>query len=130
VKRASSLFLLIVFCYYAFTFKTHYCYHVDSGKRFHGDCEGDIKIADAKGLLGETNFSARKCQCLDPIKDETFKKRNLFQTKNTSADVFMFSCAEKISIPEPETAALLIPEAHCRGVTVTGFPSLRAPPLV
>jgi hypothetical protein len=130
VKRATSIFLLFVFCVYSFTYKTHYCYYADSGKRFHGDCEAEQKEAAAKGELKDTNLFPKHYICYDFLKDAQSEQTKIITAKNFSADAFILQPTIEISIQQPKVVEWLIPEFHCRSATLRFPKSLRAPPVV
>ena len=128
MKRISAIFLLILFCVYAFTFKTHYCYYADSGERFHGDCEHEVKEAEAKGELAHANFFPKHYFCQDILKNATAQEYKIITVKNPSADTFTFPPVIEISIPHQQIVDWLIPEVKCRSATLLLYNSLRAPP--
>ena len=128
MKRISALFLLILFCVYAFSFKTHYCYYAHSGERFHGDCKHEIKVAAAKGGLAHANFFQNHYICHDILKNATAQEHKIITIKNPSADTFTFPPVIEIPIPQQQIIDWLIPEFHCRSATLLLTNSLRAPP--
>ena len=128
MQRASAIFLLILFCVYSFTFKTHYCYHIDTGKRFHGDCEKEIKEAAAKGELAHANFFPKHYLCQDIVKNAQVQETKAIIVKNSLTDAFTFPPTVEIPIPQIQIIDCLIPEAQCRSAPPLLFPSLRAPP--
>lgn len=130
MKKASAIFLLILLCVYSFTFKTHYCYHIDTGERFHGDCEADIKEAAAQGGLAHTKFFPKQYICFDFVKNAQIEQTKIFAFKNSLTDEFIFPPTIEILIPQIERVDWLLPEVHCRSGTLILSLSLRGPPLV
>ena len=130
MKKTCSIFFLFLFCVYAFTFKTHYCYYADTGERFHGDCGLKIKEAAAKGDLAHANFFQKHYLCHDILKNTTSQQTKFISLKNPSADSFAFNPTTGISIPRQQIVDRVIPEFHCRSATLLLSDSLRAPPIV
>ncbi len=129
MKKVSSIFLLIIFCVYTFTFKTHYCYYADTGKRFHGDCEHEIKESAAKGELFHTNFFPKHYICQDILKNALPDQTKIITVKNPFANAFIFQPVLEISILQSRNCGnWIIPEFHCRSATLFLSNSLRAPP--
>ena len=119
--------MLIVFCVYTFTFKTHYCYYEDTGKRFHGDCEWEIKEAAKKGGLAQANFFPKRYFCHDLVKNAVVQETKVITVKSPRADAFAFQPAIEIT-PQQPIAYRLIPEVQCRSGPPLPCNLLRAPP--
>ncbi len=128
MKRVSPLFLLTIFCFCSFTFKTHYCYYADSGERFHGDCGHEIFETAATGQPGKSNFSQKHYICHDINKNVSAQEHNIITVKNPLAEAFTFPPIVEITFPQQVIVDWLIPEIHCRSATLLLSNSLRAPP--
>lgn len=128
MQRASSILLLILFCVYSFTFKTHYCYYAGTNTRFHGDCEHEIKEAASKGELAHTNFFPKHYFCKDIVKNAIPEQSKVAVIKNFTSDIFALSFPGGIIVPHFSFLEWNIPEVRCRSATLSLSNSLRAPP--
>lgn len=74
LKRITSILLFFIFCVYTFTFKTHYCYYADTGKRFHGDCHEHLHGLKADKNSNEALVFGVKYSCIDIQKEFQYKQ--------------------------------------------------------
>lgn len=72
LKRLLAILLLAVFGLYSFTFKTHYCYHLD-GSRFHGDCRAEMKAAEQRWGTSQALLHDRHYVCYDISLEKQYK---------------------------------------------------------
>jgi hypothetical protein len=129
MKRKGSIFILLVFCFYSFVFKTHYCYYADTDIRFHGDCNHEIKDAAAKGELAKTNFFPKHYVCDDYYKDANPSISKLIIVKNSiDGDAFVPHIIQN-EIKGPITVHWLIPDIKNRAGPILIPNSLRGPPI-
>ncbi len=129
MKKVSAIFLLIIFCAFSFTFKTHYCYYANTGKRFHGDCEQKIKEAAAKGDIFHNNLFPTHYICQDILKDALPKQTKIITVKNPFVSAFIFQPVLEISIPSRDFGMEWnTPEFHCRGVPLNLTNATRGSP--
>jgi hypothetical protein len=130
MKKAVALLLLFALSAYTFNLKTHYCFHTDSGERYHGDCAHEIKSAAQKGDLASSNFFADHYTCFD------FTKSTVSQEARTiTAHVlvtYIITGTFTFSLKPLHLVGIdwIITEFHCRGVPIYTSGSLRGPPLV
>lgn len=118
LKRAASILLLFVFGAYAFTFKSHYCYHHD-GTRFHGDCGEFMRGTEKNGHSAAPSIYEQKYVCYDVQLNKHYQQQDhTFKTFND----FLF-----IVPPIPELPTH-ISTFNKPGITV--FPCRGGPPLV
>jgi hypothetical protein len=130
MKKVVALFLLLIFCVYTFTFKTHYCYHADNGTRFHGDCQQDKKDAAKKCTLGSTNFFPLHYICYDFAKNEISQKEKAIVFKAFLSYIFHLPFQVTITQPQQVVGNWVAPKFQCRGVPLIIPHSLRGPPIV
>lgn len=128
MKRVSSISLLILFCVYSFTFKTHYCFYADTHERFHGDCEHEIKEAEKKGELAHSNFFPKHYVCNDIVKNAQPNQTKILPIKNYSSNVLIIPTVVEIPLPDFSFLDWNIPETHCRSATLLLSNSIHAPP--
>ncbi|HEX7413876.1 MAG TPA: hypothetical protein VF411_07495 [Bacteroidia bacterium] len=132
MKKVSALFLLLLFCVYSFTFKTHYCGYTANTphKHAHPDCEHQIKEAAARGDLAHANFFNKHYCCQDIVKNAQVQQTKTISAKNPLANAFTLAYCIETSILQSQFIYWLVPEACSRSETICFFNSLRAPPLV
>ncbi len=133
MKRASAIFFLLIFCVFALTTKTHYCYHLDSGERFHGDCQEDVKGFSKNGLINEFNLSQAKYFCLDFHKEHFFKNTDTASFPQTSwvLDLHLdFHFILKAPAPNVSMRCWNIKEIPIRAGPLVCSNTLRGPPLM
>ncbi len=130
MKRLNPIFLLIIFCVYSFTFKTHYCFHIDSGERFHGDCEWEIKAAEGKGESSHANIFPKRYVCNDLVKTAHLQDIKATTVKSSFSDLFILPPTTQVSIARSLVVDWLIPEPRSRSATIVSSYLLRGPPFV
>ncbi|MDE2026241.1 MAG: hypothetical protein KGJ07_07140, partial [Patescibacteria group bacterium] len=112
MKKILSIVLLVAFCMYSFTFRSHYCYYAGTSKRFHGDCQWEIKQAAKKGELTKANFFPERYECFDIVKNVQTEVTKTLIVKNLSSDIQFVPINLKVPIPNFARLSWNIPEPH------------------
>lgn len=130
MKRTSAILILLAFCFYSFTLKTHYCFYIETDTRFHGDCEHEIKDAAAKGMPGGAIILPGHYVCYDFLKDAKPDLPKLIVVK-TGSDLAVVPIKIQKLITKPSLVGWLVPEINSRGgPPLLLFNSFRGPPLI
>lgn len=149
MKRVFSILLLAVFGVYAFTFKTHYCYHGAKhesthewydhdgnrqycyghkiNERYHGNCHWLVN--KAKGNLAAQNLFPSHYYCIDIFKNASFCESKIIPLQKISSDEFLTHPVIDISITEVSFIDWKVSDFHCRDGPPLFSISPRAPPL-
>lgn len=126
VLRLSSILLLIVFGFYSFTFKTHYCYHHD-GTRFHGNCGEYVQEAKKNGNSPNSSIHEKKYVCYNVQLDKQYQQDYSF--KSFDDTLFVFPTPVELRLVTFPSQKNSIPLFSCRGGPPLITRSLRGPPL-
>ncbi len=127
MKKITSIFLLILFGIYSFTFKTHYCFY-PNGERFHGDCQEHIHEAEAKGSLGKATFFPQEYYCNDIVKNAQVFETKIITVKSPFNGLIVTPPVVEIIAPVFTAYYLPSPEPNCRSATIFSVNTLRGPP--
>lgn len=131
MKKFFAIFQLICFCVYSFTYKTHYCYHLDSGERFHGDCQWERKALGFDKSEAQTHILPLRYYCLDVHKDKVVKKENTsFPSYQVDLHIVFATCFLLKSSISEETLSWQGTNFPIRAGPGLLANSLRGPPLV
>jgi len=125
LKKIFAILLLFIFGAYAFTLKSHYCYHPD-GTRFHGDC-GDF--TKGKHRHGTTSIQEQKYICHDVQLDKQFHQQD-YSFKNFCDSDYIFPVIMDTPAINTLPFNYAVPIFSCRGGPPLPAQSLRGPPLV
>lgn len=150
MKKTFSILLLAIFGIYAFTFKTHYCYHGaahesthewydhdgnlqycyghKTNERYHGDCHWLVN--SVKGNLGNKNLFPSYYYCIDILKNASFRESKIIPLHNFSSVLFLSPPDLEIPLPDFSFLDWKIPDIRCRGGPPPLSISPRAPPLI
>ncbi len=126
-KKIVTILFLFVFSISSFTFKTHYCYY-NNGKRFHGDCEADIRAAEKQAGHTQTLLHEQKYVCHNIQLDKQYQQQN-YSFKNFHDHFFIVPAPQEIFINVFLNDGQPIPIFSCRGGPPLFTEKLRGPPL-
>lgn len=132
MKQAFVIFQLLCFCVYAFTHKTHWCYHVGSHERFHGDCQWEIKSLGLDKDKTSKHLLPQRYYCLDVHKAEVLKKGNTpLPSPHFDLHIIAPTCfALKLTLETGDSSDWKITDTPIRAGPDLLANSLRGPPLV
>lgn len=130
MRKIASIFLLLLFGGYSFTFKTHYCFYHETHQRYHGDCEKHIKETEAKGGLADQNIFPAYYYCVDFLKNAQVQETKIISVKSPFNGLAVTPPVLEIPTPVFSVYHLPQPEPKCRSATIISVHTLRGPPLV
>jgi hypothetical protein len=127
LKKRNSILLLLIFCVYSFTFKTHYCYYADTGKRFHGDCGEFERAAEKKNSDPNASFHKQKYNCYNVELNKQYQQQD-FSIKSFSDFTLILPQMPELPIIIFSSQKQGIPLFSCRGGPPLVSFILRGPP--
>lgn len=129
MKRTGNIIILFVFCFYSLVFKTHYCYHINTDIRFHGDCNHEILQAKAKSQIANFNFFPNHYQCDNYYKDAKPDLSKSITVKHFTDITAIINSNVTTYIYQHKAIDWIFPEIQSRGGPPLIINYLRGPPL-
>ncbi len=130
MKKTGNIVILLVFCFYSFVFKTHYCYYINTDVRFHGDCNHEIIAAKEKGQYADVNFFPNHYHCNDYFKDAKPSPAKTVDVKNNTNVSAIIATNCSLITCQATKFQWNLPEIRSRGGPPLLPNSFRGPPLV